>query len=350
MTPPSGRTRVYVTVDVECAEERLIGGRLQPAMDSDLRVWGALSNRRDRLGIEHQMDLLESSGFRGTFFVEPLGALSFGKEQLRAVCGALRGRGHDVQLHLHPAQRRAFWRSEGLERESDNIGDYPLERQISLLREGVDLLAEAGVPRAGITTFRAGNFGASNETWEAMAAVGLPLGSSYNPCYFRRGCAMRSPRAEAGLFRTGVPGVWEAPIANLREPFGGHRHMQITAASLDELRHCLLRSRTLGIRDVVILLHSFELYHVDSIEERRGRPNVLAERRLRGLLRFLKERSGELCVRTMGELAAELPLDLPPAPEHPREGLARYGRRLAEQAVKRATLYLPGDRRDGIRL
>ena len=45
------RTRVYVTVDVECAEERSAGGRSLPALDYDARVWGRFRNQRQDLGI-----------------------------------------------------------------------------------------------------------------------------------------------------------------------------------------------------------------------------------------------------------------------------------------------------------
>ena len=67
-----------------------------------------------------------------------------------------------------------------------------------------DLLSEAGVPRESIRSYRAGNFGASNLTWQAMAQAGLTLSSNYNPCYFDINCEMRSPDALAGLFRTEI--------------------------------------------------------------------------------------------------------------------------------------------------
>lgn len=66
------RTRVYVTVDVECAEERSIGGWLLPAQDYDMRVWGRFRNHRHDLGIGLIMRELEARGFRATFFTEVL--------------------------------------------------------------------------------------------------------------------------------------------------------------------------------------------------------------------------------------------------------------------------------------
>ena len=53
------RTRVYITVDVECAEER---GASQPLQGYDLRVFGRFANQRRGLGIELLMDELEAAG------------------------------------------------------------------------------------------------------------------------------------------------------------------------------------------------------------------------------------------------------------------------------------------------
>jgi hypothetical protein len=134
------RTRVYITVDVECAEERIHAGRTSPPVGYDVRVWGRLVNQREPLGIELIMRELEACGQRGTFFVEALGSHYFGKRGLAEVCQALRGRGHDVQLHVHPVQRRADFRSRGEAPASDDIADYTEDDQASLLREGRDLL------------------------------------------------------------------------------------------------------------------------------------------------------------------------------------------------------------------
>ena len=230
------KTRVYLTVDVECAEERLVRGRIQPPQGYDTQIWGSFRNQREELGIGRIMHELEAEGHAGTFFVETVGATHFGVQGLRDVCSALRGRGHDVQLHLHPILSRATFRSGGEPPVPDDIADYPVDEQAQMLRDGVSQLVAAGIPRDEIRAYRAGNFGASNETWRAMKQAGLTLSSNYNPCYFEKGCRMRWDRAEAGLFRTSEEGVWELPISCVREPGGGMRHMQITAMSLDEMQ------------------------------------------------------------------------------------------------------------------
>ena len=341
------RTRVYITVDVECAEERLQGGRPAPPVGYDVRVWGRLINQREPLGIELIMRQLEDHGHRGTFFVEAIGAHYFGMQGLADVCQGLHGRGHDVQLHVHPMQRRPDFRSRGEAPASDDIADYTEDEQVALLREGRDLLIQAGVPAEELLGYRAGNFGASNTIWAAMRRAGLRVSSNYNPCYFEKNCKMRYPAASLGLFPTPEPGVWELPITNFVEPTGAFRHLQITAVSLEEMRHCLLRCREMGVREVTIVTHSFELFFTRSADARRGHVNRLNVDRLRGLCRFLQERSSEFEVDTVGALARRLggareaaaagPVGAAAqgGASYPRGAPLHHARRVVEQAWKR---------------
>ncbi|MCU0684592.1 MAG: hypothetical protein MUF34_20490 [Polyangiaceae bacterium] len=335
---PGAPTRVYFTVDVECSEERLVGGAWRPALGYDLRVWGRLANQRRELGIDLIMRELEAVGGRGTFFLEALGAHHFGRAGLAEACQAMVARGHDVQLHTHPVQRHAAFHSAGEAPASDNIGAYDVDRQAALLREGVDLLAEAGAPRDRLLAFRAGNFGANNDTWRAMADAGLRVSSNYNPCYFTLHCKMRSPRAQAGLFATETPGVYELPVSTFVESGGGFRHLQITAVSLREMLDALRQYRALGVGEVTVVTHSFEFFFLDSHTAKTGRPNQVNIERMRGLLRFIADNPRDFALETVAELAARLPqgtalpdreLALPQGKPWLRAG------RFAEQGYKR---------------
>ncbi|TMQ06474.1 MAG: hypothetical protein E6J91_37810 [Deltaproteobacteria bacterium] len=332
------RTRVYVTVDVECAEERNVGGRSLPALDYDARVWGRFRNQRDDLGIGLIMRELEAQGLRATFFTEVLGSQTFGIDGLRRIIGELCERGHDVQLHAHPIQRCARYRSLGHAPVDDDIGAYTLDEQTALLGEAIAILVSCGVPRDEVRAFRAGNYGASNTTWAAMAAVGLRFSSSYNPCYFDRNCRMRFADSRPGLFRA-EHGIFELPISNFVERGGRHRHLQITAVSLAEMARYLEEARRIGIGEVTIVTHSFEFAHVDPRDPQRGRVNRINLHRLRGLCRFLRERDAEFEVETIGALAARLHAgDAAPsttATEMPRGRRRDRARRLIEQGLKR---------------
>lgn len=336
----SAPVRVYLTIDTECAEER----GTAPALGYDLRVWGRLANQRRALGIELIMDELERRGLAGTFFVEALGAASFGEDGLAEVVHALVARGHDVQLHAHPIQERAYYRSHGEPPACDDIGSYPVEIQADLLRRGVAILERCGAPAGSVRAFRAGNFGASNATWEAMARAGLVLSASYDPCYFARNCKMRFAGASAGLFLA-EHGIWELPLSNFRERDGGARHAQITAVSAAELRALLDHAHATGIGEVTILTHSFELFHLDSIAERRGRPSTVNVLRLRALCDYLAANRDRFAVDTCGALAARLARgdERPASAPVPLASGAplRRALRLAAQAYKRLEQRLP---------
>ncbi|MBA2291047.1 MAG: hypothetical protein H0W15_01180, partial [Gemmatimonadales bacterium] len=298
------RTRVYITTDVECAEERLVRGRIRAPVGYEMMMWGRFANQRRELGIGLIMDQLERHGFRGTFFVEALCAGVFGVEGLRDACIALRSRGHDVQLHLHPNMKRPEWRATGGEPLPDNIGDYRVDEQTVLLREGLATLLACGVPRDEMNSFRAGNYGAANSTWQALRNVGLLVDSSLNLCYLGLDCAIEWPTPEVDLFEADA-GIWELPVTNF-EVGERHRHLEVTAISVAEMVHALQRSRVSGVEHVTIVTHPGEFFMIDSVERRLGRPNRINIGRLRRLLEYLAGHSQQFDVCTVGQLGNDV--------------------------------------------
>ena len=337
--------QVCVTIDVECREERYAKSLLLPAAGYDLRVFGRFANQRRELGIAFIMGELEAAGIKGTFFVDPFGARSFGLDELSTVCRAIRERGHDLQLHAHPRQTEAFWITRMRKPPSDMMADYSVEEQSDILRDGMDLLERCGVPRSEILAFRAGHFAANNDTWRAMRKNGLLISSSYNPCYFRHGCRIAWPRLEPSLFQTGR-GVWELPVSNFKEPGSAFRHFQITAVSLPEMKHLLLQAHQLGLGQVTFVAHPFEFFHLDSVERRHGRLNLVNTRRFQGICRFLHDHSDLFNVVTVAELAKTLPsAPLQSKGCFPKGTLVLKALRLADQLYKRIETCFPIDLR-----
>ena len=344
------RTRVYLTVDVEGAEERLgSGNTVRPPMGYDLRVWGRFDNRRQELGLRVLLQALERHRLGATFFVEPFGSRFFGAEGLAEICRVLREANQDVQLHAHPVQRTVDWHSQGLhQRPADDMAAFGVEEQAALLTDGLDLLRAAGAGPWPLLAFRAGNFGASNETWKAMARAGLVVSSNLNLCYLSRNCRISWPVPGNALFPVG-DGVWELPVSNFREPSGGHRHLQITAISFGEMRAYLEEAHRLGIAEVTVVTHTFELFFIDSARERRGHANWINARRWQQLCRYLDENRDRFEVETVGALAERLrarhqpPVDRAGAtPTAIPQGQAPlHLRRMVEQALKRAAARIP---------
>ena len=102
------------------------------------------------------------------------------------------------------------------------------------------------------------------------------------------------------------------------------------------------------MREVTIVAHPFEFFYIDSIPERRGRPNNVNRWRLRGLCRFLAERRGGFrggdrrCVgrqARVGPTGSHAPPMVASAPLAGRRVFRME--RLAEQAIKRLEASLP---------
>lgn len=338
-----GHLPVHLTIDVECAESRVRGGVVAPPLGFAPRVWGRFRNVEGELGVRRLAEDLRARELAATFYVEPLGARYFGVGELRAVVECLLECGQDVQLHLHPTQRDPEARLRGEAAPNDDVGSYTLDEQVALLREGVELLVEAGVPRERLVAFRAGNFGASNETWEACAAAGLRLSSNYDPGYFDVSCAMRHAGARADLFEP-LPGLHELPISCVRTSRGSLRHLQLTALSAREMRTALRRMRALGYRAATLVSHSFELYGLRDREGTEGLPSRVNTGRWNELLAFLEREREAFPTETAHALVERL-LREPPAlgasPPFPRTPPLLELVRLGEQAMKRLEPYLP---------
>lgn len=330
--------QIYITVDTECTEERLTPWGIRPPLGYDIMMWGRFANQRDGLGLDFITQELGRFGFPATFFVEALCAEHFGVSGLTAVCDTLRRRHHDVQLHLHPNFRRPEWRASGAVPLPDNIGEYGLDEQVGLLADGLQLLERCGMKRDAITSYRAGNYGASNLTWSAMKAVGLWVDSSLNLCYLNQDCLIRPDVPRIDIYEP-IPGVFELPISCFTEPGGAYRHLEITAVSSLEMTYTLDQMERAGIACGTIVLHPAEFFTIDNHEVPRGHPNVINARRFSRLLEFLDRERHRFQVATVGDLAVALrsgtfvvPSASGPIPDG---SLLRKALRLPVQAIKR---------------
>ncbi len=336
------KTRVYITIDVEGREERMLGGEILPAAGYDLRVWCRYKNQSQDLGIDLIMRELETYGFKGTFYVDPIGSYSFGIDELAKICEEIQKRNHDLQLHLHPIQREARWWSLKKSAACDNMAEYSLDEQVSLIEEGCAILSRCGVPRQNVISLRAGHYAADGNTWRAMAKCGLRISSNHNYCHIKKGrCRLEWPDDVASLFQTDV-GVWELPISNFIESRGDYRHFQITAISLDEMQDILLQAAKSELSHVTIVTHSFELAHLDSVPHKRGRLNGVNLRRLRGLAKFLAHHQDIFQVETVKELGQRIDKEKTnPQASLPQGKVSLKAGRLLQQIYKRIDEKIP---------
>jgi len=244
-------------------------------------------------GIDWQARRMADAGVRAVFFVDPMPALLFGPDAIRPMVDAPLAHGHEVQLHIHTEWLRWVDASPVGGRQGANIGDFSLDDQVTLLELARDLLMRCGTPAP--TAFRAGNFGANDDTLAALARIGIGIDSSFN------GAA--GPQMRIGLPADGVApvrrhGVVELPVSLLREWPSGLRPLQLCAVSAAEMRAALDHAQATAAPLVNIVSHSFELLTRD-----RDRANLRTVWRFEAMLELLAERRDRLPTVGCAEVA-----------------------------------------------
>lgn len=260
---------VYLTIDTEFAAGRYAEAPGAAPQDDFARsVEGRTAG--GSVGIHYQMDVLDRHGLKGVFFVDPMPALVWGTAAIAAVVKPIVDRGHDVQLHLHTEWLRFAADSPVGGRTGSNIKDFPLDEQVVLIGLARDLLCEAGAPPP--VAFRAGNYGANDDTLRALAEVGIAYDTSFCTGIAHSPCAIDlPPTCHAPVRRHGTI---EVPIGAIEVAGGARRHAQVTAISAGEMMAAIRHAATQGGRQFTLVSHSFELMSRD-----RQRINQVVRRR-----------------------------------------------------------------------
>lgn len=281
--------------------------------------------RSGAVGIFYQMDRLERHGHRGVFFVDPMPALVWGVEAIADVVGPIVARGHDVQLHLHSEWLELAGSANPLgDRTGRNMRDFSLEDQTRLIDYARGVLMAAGAPAP--VAFRAGNYGANDDTLRALAELGISYDSSHCPgiagseCGISLGAGHRDPVAHCGVI--------EVPVGCIAAPGSRLRHFQLTTLTGSEIGAALRHAARHDQASMTLVSHSFEL---------------LSRDRLR-VNRIVRNRFDRLCaaLAAMPDVTTATYAGAPPpvARHRPCRPLPhnplRTARRYAEQAVANA--------------
>ncbi|WP_439115326.1 polysaccharide deacetylase family protein [Hydrogenophaga sp.] len=249
---------VYLTVDTELASGlyRLLGpGGEKEIFDRSIR---GRTNKGD-VGLGYQMDVLERYGLKGVFFVDPMPSLVLGVPVIREMVKPVVERGHDVQLHLHTEWLQYADCSPVEGRLGSNIKDFTLEDQSTLIKYASGALVEAGAPAP--VAFRAGNYGANDDTLRALGLNGIQYDTSFCPGIDQSACQIELPR------EVNQPvehcGLIEVPIGAISGANGRRRHAQLTALSAWEIMAALDHAHQMGAEGFTLVSHSFELMSRD---------------------------------------------------------------------------------------
>jgi hypothetical protein len=273
MSAPGKPVCVYLTVDTELSSLHF---RRFGVAGLDENFATAILGRTPLgdFGVGYQIARLDAAGHKAVFFVDPLVALVAGTDMVRRIIEPILTAGHDVQLHAHSEWLgfSAVGPTDG--RGGQNMADFCLEDQVRILEHGVETLMAAGAPMP--VAFRAGNYGANDDTLRALGRLGIRYDSSYSPDYHGTVCGITMPRDCALPIRRGA--VIEVPVSAIAGPGGGLRHAQITALSAREMGAAMDHAAASGQPCFTIVTHSFELL----CRERR-RPNRIVVRRFEAL-------------------------------------------------------------------
>jgi len=262
----------------------------------DRPVFGKYGSRF--YGIPLIMDILEEHGMRATFFTEVFCAYLVGHGEVEKVFQLIRERGHDAQLHLHPAYLfyRDFLAGQP-RREIDLIFRLLPDQQRELIRKGVTLFRDLSgkLPRA----YRAGCYGASEITLQALRENGVEIDSSYNLAYLGSTCGFKVKSLNAPAL---IEGLHEFPVTVFRVPgTPGYKPLEISSVSVKEITATIRSLLQSGCRQAVLSLHSFSLLKNRGIRFEHCRPDHIVIHRLQNLCAALSELSAEIAVDVLGE-------------------------------------------------
>lgn len=315
---------VYITVDVEvwCDGWKNIDAKFPMCFKQYILGETAFGS----YGVAFQAKLLSEHGLRGTFFVEPLFSLRFGRQWLDEAVSHVLQYDQDVQLHLHTE-----WIDEARE------PPIPVDRgkrqfmrmfneaeQELLLRLGSSLLTGSGASRP--VCFRAGSFGFNHETLSALERVGIPMDASYNASFLGPSSGVAPGQILSDSLMIG--GIREFPMTVFADGTGRLRHAQITACSWREMESLLWQALECDQRAFVILCHGSEL-----LNRIRTRPDAIAVSRFEKLCRFLEQNADCFRTQTFDRDLPALHKSRQPVPL--KSSIWRTGTRVMEQIWRR---------------
>jgi hypothetical protein len=321
-------TRVFITIDTEYSSGLYTGPTAASRAENFARSIGCITPDGPA-GVSHKIELLAKYDQKAVFFVDPMPALVWGVAAIEDIVGPIIAAGQDVQLHCHTEWLGHAGNANPLasKRTGLNIADFPFDEQCQLLTYARDTLMAAGAPAP--VAFRAGNYGANDDTLRALADIGIAYDASHCPaltdglCRISLGPEDRDPVEHMGVI--------EVPAGTIGTMGGGQRHAQITALTLTEMLAAIRHARLSGRESFTLVSHSFEL-----INRRKLAVNHIVRRRFTGLVRALAAMRG-IETGTFADSPPRLSassVQSQPLPASP----VRTGLRLAEQFVSN-TLY-----------
>lgn len=245
-------TFITLTVDTENLQTACLAGRCHTDT-LDLHIG------REPLGVTRILNECDRRGARATFFLNVYEHGAF--PSIGTVGTEIVRRGHDVQLHTHPA-----WL---FDRGRQYMSDYSLPEQVEILEAGIALMHDMGLPRP--VAHRAAAYSVNGDTLRALRHAGIAVDCSM----FAGHCNCKIPPRgnDAGVY----DGVVELPVTAYRQevwikwPLGVQtlwrsrtRKTDVNGVSADDTLWCIREAQRTGLRVVNVFLHSYSCLQWDA--------------------------------------------------------------------------------------
>ena len=242
------KLKVFLTIDTEVWE---FYQDIHKNISSGL--WGI--TEQGEYGLNFQLDIFKKYNLKASFFVEPLFSYHGGSQALEQAVKNISIANQEVGLHIHTEWLKGVnnlpFDIESLHR---NIGDFALPEQVKLISHAKDMITKHS--SSDICCFRAGNYGADNNTLKALHELNISFDTSYNKPYLNNPCNIRVN--ETLTYPKLVDNTVEVPVTHFRDYPKHDRHLQLTACSFSEIKDTLISSWKANSFSCVIVLHSFE--------------------------------------------------------------------------------------------
>ena len=232
--------KVLISVDTEGP------AGMQPV---ERMIYGKAADGKE-YGIRFLMDLFEQYGVKALFFVDIPETADHGQDKIADVMREIADRGHDVGVHVHPdhmadAGRRYLWQ-------------YSREEQYEIIARCTGFYEQ--VLHKAPKSFRAGRYGANNDTLEILDGLGYLYDMS--EFYASRYCRIEPPVTWNRVVKCGEKQLREVPVTTVRSfrtPFYT-RNDQIDSGRIPgEFRRFMREIQETGAVDVVsMFFHSFQ--------------------------------------------------------------------------------------------
>ncbi len=314
-------TSVLISIDTELSPRAHERG-MSASENFSRAVLGSVPD--GEWGIRYQIDRFRQHGLRAVFLVEALSASVVGMDMLKRTVDPILSAGHEVQLHLHTEW--LTWLPQNIvgAQRGKFISDFSYEHQCRLIELGIKNLTMAGTPPP--VAFRAGNYGANNDTLRALATLGIAYDTSYSFPYIPKACKILVDRQL--LDPAKLDGVIEVPITAFNDYADHSRPVEICAISTSEMRGVLAQSIRQQRRTLTIVGHSFEL-----LNRARTKRNALIAQRFESLCEMLGEAGPRGKTRGFAELKQDELVVHSPGVGKIESAIWRTASRFVEQAV-----------------